>query len=107
MRNTKFQEKSESGFYVSDFDIKDQIRLWKASQNKDNYAEQIGNQGRKGKPKSKIFSHFCEIENGNFYNPRTAIDRVKIQRNTMTSLYRDYMLNPQTHCGYIDVASQT
>ena len=102
--NCKYQEKSKLGLYCTDFDIRDQQRLWKASQSKNNYAEHLGGKDDKKLPKSNIKSHFCELENGNFYNPSTAIDRVKIQRHSMRTLYKDYMVDSQKLCGYINIA---
>ena len=65
--------------YCTDFDIKDQQRLWKANQSKNTYDEQLGSQNVKNLAKRNLKSHFGKLESGIFYNPCSAIDRVKIQ----------------------------
>ena len=54
--------------------------------------------------KRNFKSHFGRLEHDIFYNPCPAIDRVKIQRPSMSSLYKDYMGDAQKICGYINIA---
>ena len=102
-RNYKYQEKSKLGLYCTYFDIKDQQRLWKASQSKHSYAEQLGSQDVKKLAKSHLKSHFGKLENGYFYNPCSAIDMVKIQRHSMSTLYKDYMGDAQQKLKYFKI----
>ena len=99
-----FKKKTKLGLYCTDYDIKDQQRIFKANQSKTNYVEKLGNQNVKNLDKRNFKSHFGRLEHGIFYNPRSAIDGVRIQRPTMTSLYKDYMAEAQKIVGYINIA---
>ena len=72
-------EKSKQGIIVSDFDIKDQQRLFKAKMSKNDYVERLGQQNLKKSPKKEVQLNSNSLELGTFYNPRMLMDKVKIQ----------------------------
>ena len=78
-RDCLFLEKSKQGIYVSDFDIKDQQRLFKAKKSKNDYVERLGQQNLKKSPKKEVQLNSNSLELGTFYNPRMLMDKVKIQ----------------------------
>ena len=97
-------EKSKRGIYCTDYDIKDQQRIFKAKQSKNEYIEKLGNKKLRKSPKRKVELNFNSLELGVFYNPRMSMDIVQIQQHSIADLYSDYLADPQKIIGYINLA---
>ena len=85
-RDCLFLEKSKQGIYVTDFDIKDQQRIFKAKMSKNDYVQRLGQENLRNSPKRKIQLNSNSLEMGIFYNPIMSIDKVKIQQHNINDL---------------------
>ena len=103
-RNCHFLEKSKHGIYITDFDTKEEQRIFKAKKSENDYIEKLGHQNLRKSPKRNVQLNFNSLELGTFYNPRMPMDLVKIQQHSIADLYTDYLENPQKLVGYINLA---